>query len=289
MTFGENYMQLTEFIKDLEQLASLPEIVVRANELLNSPTAGVKEIGEVLSHDPVLAARILKLVNSAFYNFPSQIDTISRAITMIGTIELRNMILASTVTKSFNKVPSDLIDMDSFWRHSVFCGLTAKKLSEFCQTGKAETLFLTGLLHDIGSLILLLYLPEQARKILERVKKSKQSLSEIECQVLGFSTAELGSALLQDWQLPKNLWHPIRFQYSPEAAQDYADEARVLSLALMITDIVAPGTKTDHSSNFDTLAGTRLKGQDLSIEYLKMLAEVIDLECSEVLAIILSD
>ncbi len=279
-------MQLAAFIKDLEPLVSLPEIVARANELLDSPTARVEEISEVINHDPVIAARILKLVNSAFYNFPSRIDTISRAITIIGTIELRNLILASTVTKSFDKISSDLIDMDSFWCHSVFCGLTAKKLSELCKTGNSETLFLTGLRHDIGNLILLTYFPEQALKIFERVKKSNQSLIEIEGQVLGFSTAELGAALLQNWQLPKNLWHPILFQHSPESAQDYTDEARVLNLAIMVTNTSAPGTKTSSLPDFDKLAGTRLKEHDLSSDYLKHLVEIINLECSEVLQII---
>lgn len=279
-------MQLAAFIKDLKPLVSLPEIVIRANELLESPTAGIEQIGEVINHDPVLAARILKLVNSAFYNLPSQVDTISRAITLIGTIELRNLIMASTVTKSFDNISSDLIDMDSFWHHSVYCGLTAKKLSEFCRTGNPETLFLTGLLHDIGNLILLSCLPEQAQKILDLRKKHGENLGEIECQVLGFSTAELGSALLENWQLPKNLWHPIRFQNTPEIAQDYADETRVLHLAKKITDLAMPGIKTDRPPNFDKLTGSRLKGKDLSIDYICLLAEIVDLECSEVLMII---
>lgn len=275
-----------EIVKGMKSLSSLPDAVVRANELLDSPKSSVEQIGEVISHDPALSARLLKLVNSAFYNFPAQVDTISRAITLVGTDELRSLILAASVTQAFKDIPPETIDMDTFWHRSVYCGLVAKKLAQRTQTGNAEAMFLTGLLHDIGRLVLLDSQPEQAQKILARADLSGQSLSEAEVKILGFSSTELGAALLQNWQLPKKLWAPVRYQNQPEAAADYAAESRTLNLALKVTDCVEPELKTGKQQNIENLKESQLNGIKLSAEDLAIIATAADFECFEVLIII---
>ncbi|MEH6628984.1 MAG: HDOD domain-containing protein, partial [Motiliproteus sp.] len=92
-------MSPEDIIDGIDELVSLPDAVIRANELLDSPHGNAENIGEVISHDPGLSAKLLKLVNSAFYSFPAKIDTVSRAITLIGTNELRSLILASSATQ----------------------------------------------------------------------------------------------------------------------------------------------------------------------------------------------
>ena len=279
-------MNPEKIVEGMKNLTSFPEAVLRANELIDSPTASVEEIGEVINHDPALSASLLKLVNSAFYNFPAQIDTISRAITLVGTDELRSLILASTVTHAFENISQDMIDMDKFWHRSVYCGLVAKKLAMICATGHAESMFLSGLLHDVGRLVLLTCLPEEAEKIVASATSSGLSLIDVERQILGFGSAELGSALLKNWQLPKNLWEPIRCLSQPETTAEYAAEARILKLALTLTDCVEPELKTDTPKDLSSLKDIKLNGMKLSGKDLAVVATTANFECLDVLMII---
>ncbi len=275
-----------EIIKDIRQLVSLPEAVARANELLDSPTASATEIGEVISHDPALCAQLLKLVNSAFYNFPSKIETISRAITLVGLNELRSLIFAATTTVTFQKLSPKSIDMDAFWQRSVFCGLISKKLSAALGAINAETMFLTGLMHDIGRLILYARLAKQAQQIVAEAEASKRSLTEVEMEVLGFSTAQLGSTLLESWKLPQKIWEPVRFQATPKQAKGFQQEANLLKLALQITNCVEPELKSGKPLKLECLPKLEINDFKLSHAQLELLITDASIECFEVLSIV---
>ncbi|WP_316348905.1 HDOD domain-containing protein [Desulfuromonas acetoxidans] len=275
-----------EIIKDINQLVSLPEVVVRANQLLDSPTADAEEIGEVISHDPALSAQLLKLVNSAFYHLPTKVETVSRAITVVGLNELRSLIFAATATETFQDLSPESIDMNAFWQRSVYCGLIAKKLSMVLLGGSGETMFLTGLLHDVGRLILYSQLPEQAQKIVSEAEKGQSSLAAIEEKVLGFSSAQLGSALLESWELPQRLWEPVRFQTAPENAGDFQGEATLLKVALQITNCVEPELKSGQPVQLASLSKIEIHGLEIPREQLELLISDASVECFDVLAIV---
>ena len=173
-------MSPEQIVRGVEQLCSLPDVVVRANELIDSPNAGAAEIGEVIGHDPGLSAQLLKLVNSAFYSFPATIDSVPRAISVIGTQELRSLILSASATQVFNRIAPDVIDMDDFWHRSVYVGLMAGKLARHLGVGKGETPFLIGLLHDIGKIVLFSQLPEEMGAVLAEAQQSSRPLYEVE-------------------------------------------------------------------------------------------------------------
>lgn len=276
-------------IKDISQLVSLPEAVVRANELLNSPSSSTAEIGEVISHDPALSAGLLKLVNSAFYHFPNKIETISRAITLIGHDELRSLIIAAITTETFHDLSSESIDMNAFWQRSVYCGLVARKLSPLLRVGSAEAMFLTGLLHEVGRLILYARLAKQAQLVIAEAEASKRSLSEIEEEVLGFTSARLGSALLESWKLPRSLWEPVRYQDTPQKAPDFRDEATVLNVACQITECVEPELKSGQPLQLDTLPEVEIDNKKIAREQLQLLIDETNMECFDVLAIVNPD
>lgn len=275
-----------QIIKDIRQLVSLPEAVARANQLLDSPTASAADIGEVISHDPALCAQLLKLVNSAFYNFPSKIETISRAITLVGLNELRSLIFAATTTVTFQQLSPKSIDMDAFWQRSVYCGLVAKKLSAALREDNGEAMFLTGLLHDVGRLILYARLAKQAQQIVAEAESSKRSLAEVEVEILGFSSAQLGSTLLESWHLPQSLWAPVRFQAEPEKANDFKEEAILLQLALKLTDCVEPELKTGQTLQLENLPKIEIDDLEIPYEQLELLLTDASIECFDVLSIV---
>ncbi|WP_210394871.1 HDOD domain-containing protein [Motiliproteus sediminis] len=276
-----------EIIQDIDQLFSLPDVVLRVNELLESEHATITDIGDVIGHDPALSARLLKLVNSAFYGFPSQVDTISRAITLIGTNEVRSIVLASSATAVFRDVSSDLIDMNSFWHRSVYCGLVGKKIASATRRTRGESQFLTGLLHDLGKLILIIRAPAEYEQLMRVSCEQGTAMADLEEEWLGFSSAELGAQLLNHWRLPENLWQPVRHQYHPEACDEFVNETHTLNLAMRVTNCIEPelkaGSPRDKIEQLDSVA---MDDFELSRDDLNMIAIDANMEALEVLSII---
>lgn len=280
-------MTPNELIDGIDHLVSLPDAVIRVNELIESESATVDDIGSVINHDPALSAQLLKLVNSAFYGFPSQIDSVSRAVNLIGTTQLRSLVFASSAADTFSNISSDLIDMNSFWHRSVYCGLIAKKLASTTQRTKGEPQFLTGLFHNIGRLILMSRLPAEYEELLLASKARDAKLEILEHEWLGFGAAELGAALLEHWRLPPQLWVPVKFQHTPEACDDFVNECHLLNLALQITNCMEPEIKgAEVEQQLDQLNSIAIDDFALNKEELNMIAIDTNFEALDVLSII---
>ncbi|MFT5390838.1 MAG: HD-like signal output (HDOD) protein, partial [Gammaproteobacteria bacterium] len=218
--------------KDVSGLVSPPDICMRVFELLQSPDSSGQDIGNVIIQDPNLTARLLKVVNSPFYNFSQRIDTVTRAITIVGVRDLYNLVIAISAVRSFSNIASDLVNMDTFWRHSMFTALIARGFAKRCHILHPERLFIAGLLHDIGSLVIYNRLPEVARDIILVADGDENALYEAETRELGFGHPELGALLLELWNIPKPLQNAVRHHHRPSQA-DPADapEAAIIHLA----------------------------------------------------------
>ena len=212
------------------RLASLPDVYYRIMEVINSVRSSASQIAETVSSDTSLLTRLLKLVNSAFYGFPSKIETVSRAVAIIGTKELSTLALGIAAVQYFTDISPEYIDMKNFWRHSIACGVYARLLASEKIGVSEERLFVAGLLHDIGKLILIRQIPRQARQALEYASAKRISLAAAEREVLGFDHAQLGAALLREWKIPSSLETIVRFHHSPHASQSVL-EATLLSAA----------------------------------------------------------
>jgi len=224
------------------ELASLPEIFTRVNAMIDDPRSSAADIGKIVGEDPALTTRLLKIVNSPFYGFPSCIETISRAITIVGTRELRDLILATTVIKLFAGLPNELVTMESFWRHSVSCALLASSLASHRRDETAESLFVAGLIHDVGHLIIYRKVPELAREALTRAKYHEVELYRAERDVLGFDHADVGGELLRMWRLPAKLQETVAFHHAPERAKEFPVETAIVHLANEIANTVTLDT-----------------------------------------------
>ena len=133
-------------MKGTLEIPSLPMIFTRIDEAVNNPRSSLADIGRIISEDSSLTARLLKIVNSAFYSFPSKIETISRAVTVVGTQQLRDLALATSVMKLFQGIPPDLINMEAFWKHSIACGVAARVLAAHKREANIERFFVAGIL-----------------------------------------------------------------------------------------------------------------------------------------------
>ena len=234
-----------DFIKGSVRLSSLPEIYFKINNVINDPESSFGDVAEIISNDVSLSVRLLKIVNSSFYNFPSEIDTISHAISIVGTKQLRDLALATMVLTAFSGIPEDHVDMNSFWRHSVACGVSAWVIALNCREDNPERYYLTGMLHDVGRLIILENHPDKAQEIMDQSLSEKKLVFEVERDILGFDHGAVGAALLTSWKLPSTLGDVVRNHHNPLEGSRYPLETAILHLADIFSKSMELGSSGD--------------------------------------------
>ncbi len=248
------------------ELFSLPDVHFQLTKMLDDSRYTNEDFAQVISKDPALSVRLLKVVNSSYYPFSSRIDTISRAVSVVGTEDLRNLVLATSTVNTFDNIPDGLVDMTSFWLRSVNCAVIAKILAIKCSVLHSERLFIAGLLHDLGSLILYFQFPVESKLILEKAKYDRHRVIELENQLIGFSHINVGAELLRNWELPDSLYESVRYYRHPDRAKHYKLDAYILNLATILTDFFTEtGRIQDAYSKIPeaTLTMLNIKKQDI--------------------------
>ena len=236
---GNRKRDLASLLDEDVALVSLPHIFTEINRVISDPRSSAVHVADVISKDPNLTARLLRIVNSAFYGFPSKIDTISRAVTVLGSKELSTLALGTSVLNIFNDIPADLVDMKSFWEHSVACGAAARMIGSYKNIASTERLFVAGLLHDIGRIIIYKNLPSEGREMLLYSQQTDCLLRSAELEVLGFDHSQIGAMLMQKWKLPVILEQALGYHHQPTRSQhpleaSFVHIADILINALMI-------------------------------------------------------
>lgn len=247
MWFKPKQLDIREMVAGVSNLVSLPQAYFRISQMLNDHRTTAAQLGEVISHDPALTVRLLRFVNSPIYAMRSPVDSVSRAVSILGMQELRMLALASSVGNAFKKPPADLVDMAAYWHHSVFTGIVAKQLGKRCQRLATDRLFVAGLLHDVGQLVLAHQAPDAMRKIAALLPKYPHHRCQMEQKLLGYDHSEVGAELMRQWQLPDSLWIPVRYHHSPEQADEFALEVYLVHIANAIADGVEPGRRHDET------------------------------------------
>jgi len=234
-----------KFIQRDMKLSTLPTIFMKINETIVKPRSSANNIASLIRKDTSLSARLLRIVNSAFYGFPSKIDSISRAVAIIGTKQLSTLASGVTIIDMFKDIPSDVIDMKSFWKHSIACGVNARIIASYQGIQNTERLFLAGLLHDIGRLVLYNYAPDHSVYALMKAKCANIMLNKIEYEDLDFDHAKIGGLLLKKWKLPVLMEHAVMYHHNPQKSRDPL-EPFIVHLADIITNARGIGSSGEH-------------------------------------------
>jgi len=236
---GSNFLK--KLTKENISLPEIPSIVFELNEVIANPLSSAEDIAQVMHRSPSLTALLLKIVNSPFYGFPSKIDKISLAVTLIGTREISGLALGISILSQFNNIPKEILSMYSFLRHSLACGIISRVLAAHKSLPQTEQLFVSGLLHDLGRLILYSYFPEESRSILSQARSANSLLYRQENDQLGCNHTHVAKHLLQQWKLPIVLENNVFFHHSPgEAPQPVP--ATLVHVADIITNALGIGT-----------------------------------------------
>jgi HD-like signal output (HDOD) protein len=234
-----------EYITCDIKLPTLPAVFVTINETIMNPKSSARDIANAISADTSLSARLLKIVNSAFYGFPSQIDTLTRAVAIVGTKQLSILAFGIKIISVFEDISSDIIDMKSFWKHSFACGVISRIIAGYKNIRNTERLFVAGLVHDIGRLILYSYMPAVSLSAIQKAKETSGLLYDMEHEIMNLDHAMIGQMLLKKWKLPFSLEDIVAHHHVPQSSQNQL-ECSIVHLADIITNAIKIGTSGEY-------------------------------------------
>jgi len=224
-------------IKSMGQIATLPEVTSQIISIVEDPNSTARDLYQLVRTDPALSAKILKVVNSAFYGLPGQVATIDRAIVLLGLSAVKNIAIAASLARLFKGGVLDSgFDARELWSHSVAVGTIARMMAKHQGRLGSEEAFLAGLIHDLGMLIECQTMP---RKLVEAIAVQRQqnlTLREAEQQVLGADHTEFGTALAEGWRFPRHLTMVIGYHHEPPKL---AAPNRQLPMLIQAADILA--------------------------------------------------
>lgn len=269
-------------VEDVSGLVSPPEVCLRVTELLHSPGTSAADFARVIGHDPSLSARLLRVVNSPYFGFGGRIDTISRTVALLGLRELHALVMAASAVTSFSRLSNRLVNMDTFWRHSVLTGLLARGLASRADVLHPERLFVAGLLHDVGSLVLFHRLPDVMRDLLLVADGDEALLCQVETDTLGFNHADVGAHLFALWHLPPSLVEAVRDHHRPESGAGGRETSmvhiaeRLASYTGIASLLEGPQRDEPIAPSVWTAAGLHLTGEELSALVADAVSEFVE-------------
>ena len=227
---------------------ALPDACFKVKALMDDESSAINDFADVICVDPSMTSRLLQIANSAIYHFPGEISTISRAITIIGTQAIYNMMLVDVAASAFKHFENQAIDLKRFWRMSIYCGLVTKNLAIKAGIKDIERLFVAGLLQNFGELLVAKITPEIAQRC-EHYNRDNLPWA-LQKLVLGFTYADISAELLKIWQLPEKIIIPIR-HFNQAQSHQINQDVKVLNLASRLALLDSHGDEFEYDEVID--------------------------------------
>ena len=280
----ETLPTLSDLISGTREISSPPLIYNRLHEAINHPRTSVGDIARIISEDPGLTTRVLKLANSPLYG-SRQVDSINRAITLIGTKEIRDISLCVSMICSFSTIPKEFFCLHNHWRHSIACGVLAKNIAIFLREPSAERFFVAGILHDVGQVVLCAAIPQIVENIISISDSENITLNEIENRELGYDHAFFGAELLKSWNIPLNIHELVRFHHCPSQSNSHCRDATIVHLSDIIAQVFGYGSNAEKRvARLDNEAFEEL---DLSFDQCEMIISQSEQQIDDIIAILM--
>ena len=240
-----------EILDDVTGLISLPDVYLRIRDLLDDPKANLGDFANVVAMDPNISTRVLRMANSPFFGFAAKIESLSRAINIMGVAQLHDLVLGISAVNSFASIPNDVMDMSIFWRRSVLCGISARLLASQCNVLDAQRLFVAGLLHDIGHLILYNKRPDLSKQAIQQSSEQAKPLFLIERFLMGYDYGQVGSELMANWNLPESYQETTALHMEPSKAQHFQLEAAIVHMGRQIAHSMIKAVELNGTESAD--------------------------------------
>lgn len=200
---------LTELVNSLKEVPAMPNVIMRALNIVRDEESSLKELAQIISYDHSLSTKVLTLVNSAYYGLPQQISSITRAISFIGMSKTKNLIMTVAMKPMLiNQGDKEL------WKHSITVAVGCEYLGRYLKIMDGDESFIVGFLHDLGKMVLNIKDPQLYEKVKDTVKFGYNIL-ETEENYFGTNHSQIGSLLSKKWQLPLLINNVIKYHHSP--------------------------------------------------------------------------
>ncbi len=224
---------LNSLLKDVKTLPSPPSIAIKIIQEVKRGQSSIRELVNIISFDPALTAKILKVANSSFYSLPDKVDSVERAVNILGLEGLKNIALSFVLVKGLKRKSVDEFNHEFFWKRSITAAVSAELIASKLKM-KQEDTFVTTLLMDIGILVMYLSRPDDYIRIFKEKKISNVTTLEAERSLFGFDHQEVGSEILKEWGIPENIYMPIAYHHKQ---QECPAELNNIVDVLLISDI----------------------------------------------------
>lgn len=224
---------LLKALSGVTEIGSLPEVTTKIVQLIEDQRSTARQIQNVVRTDPALAARILKIVNSAFYGLPAQVASLERAIVMLGLSAVRNLALAASLSRLFHADQiSPQFSTRDLWQHSVAVAVAAKLLGRAGRSAEGDEAFVAGLMHDMGLLVSQQLYRAKVQEVAERCFSAPESFCAVEEHIVGADHQAFGLALATRWKFPPTLRNAIGYHHEPSSLQpEFQRVAAIVYLA----------------------------------------------------------
>jgi HD-like signal output (HDOD) protein len=227
-------------LEDIENLPSLPIMVQQIQKLIASPNSSMAQIGALIARDQAITARVVRLVNSAFYGFSTRISSIPQAIMLLGLNTIKNLVTGVSVVRMFSpEGNTELFDRQKFWLHSFSCAMGARMLAKALGRKEPEDYFLAGLLHDVGVLVLDQFFHEEFTSVLEHATEKHLDYYSAEKEVLEITHGHIGEAVAEKWRVQDFLMHTMRNHHDPSDIGEGTESSRDIIEVVHIADVAA--------------------------------------------------
>ncbi|MEJ2621686.1 MAG: HDOD domain-containing protein [Candidatus Thiodiazotropha sp.] len=218
------------------KLITLPDVYIRLKRIIDSPEYRLEDVADTIRSDPALTTRVLKLVNSPYFGLSSKIETVFRAVSLLGTQQIHDLTLATCISESLHQPADSEFDMRQYWKRSIFCGLFAQGIARRHGLIDSERLFVCGLLSGLGHLIMYQSIPEEAQQAFHQSQQQCQPLVEAERELIGLDYARVGATLMRQWSFPLCLIETTEFHPEPLRAKHHSSETIMVHIAAIAAD-----------------------------------------------------
>ncbi|MDN3515556.1 MAG: GGDEF domain-containing protein [Candidatus Brocadia sp.] len=221
--------EVLKIVLESPSLPTLPTVACKLIAISSSEETGMKDIANLISKDTSLSAKVLKIANSAFYNFPHKVSTIHQAVSRIGINAIRSLVLSFSFLSMKAKNKKDVFDYEKFWEQSLSSAVATKLIMTEIDKSNLEEVFIAGLLQNIGELLLAASFPQQYAQVLSEASNSEKDIIELEQQIIGADHTFIGYEVTKNWGFPAVLLTPIQYHHCPEG---YKENDKKLKLAV---------------------------------------------------------
>lgn len=277
------HLKIIKNLCDIDDLPTVPHVVLQLNTVLANPKSSAKDVATLISADQVLTTRILKLVNSAYFGFSRQVTTLSHAIVILGFREIKSLVLSSKIFDLFKSNYTklkDIFDINLLWTHSLGCAVVARHIGKKIKYPEPETLFIGGLIHDIGKVVEMSCLTDYMPDVFKLIQQKNVFMWEAEYELWNITHAEIGKVLAEMWDFPPLLANVIEHHHHPHLAKEFSKEASIIHLSNYLARVLGIGSGGDslipevNPFSWEQIGLSQIGHEQLLIESLQSVAEL---------------